>query len=97
MLKDMIQRITDKYSKNGEWITKKRAETKYINAETGEEVDLPKAIMENIPYRKKEYTVEVSEGMNRDYWKSTAGNAISPLFSLISMAQMRPDGVWDGD
>ena len=31
------------------------------------------------------------------YWKPTANNAIKPLYQLIAMAQMRPDGVWDGD
>lgn len=32
-----------------------------------------------------------------DYWKPTEGNAKRPLLQLIAMAQMRPDGVWDGD
>jgi len=31
------------------------------------------------------------------YWKPTAKNAIRPLYQLIAMAQMRPDGIWDGD
>lgn len=37
------------------------------------------------------------EDVHDDYWKSTAGNAVRPLFSLIAMAQMRPDGIWEGD
>ena len=28
---------------------------------------------------------------------SSAANAIKPLYQLIAMAQLRPDGVWDGD
>lgn len=32
-----------------------------------------------------------------DYWKGTEGNAKVALCQLLSMAQMRPDGVWDGD
>jgi hypothetical protein len=32
-----------------------------------------------------------------DYWKDTEGNAKVALCQLLSMAQMRPDGVWDGD
>ena len=42
--------------------------------------------------RKKIY-----EGDTDDYWKATAVNAVKPLYSLVAMAQMRPDGVWDGD
>lgn len=31
------------------------------------------------------------------YWMPTRKNAIKPLYSLLAFAQMRPDGVWDGD
>lgn len=31
------------------------------------------------------------------YWLPTRENAIRPLFQLLAMAQMRPDGVWSGD
>lgn len=31
------------------------------------------------------------------YWMPTKGNAIKPLYSLLAFAQMRPDGVWEGD
>ena len=31
------------------------------------------------------------------YWLPTRVNAIKPLYSLLAFAQMRPDGVWDGD
>ena len=31
------------------------------------------------------------------YWLPTKENAIKPLYQLLAMAQMRPDGVWDGD
>jgi hypothetical protein len=31
------------------------------------------------------------------YWMPTRTNAIKPLYSLLAFAQMRPDGVWDGD
>ena len=37
------------------------------------------------------------QGPNGDYWTATAANAIKPLYKLLAMAQMRPDGVWDGD
>ena len=35
--------------------------------------------------------------VDSDYWKATPGNAIAPLYQLIAMAKMRPDGVWGGD
>lgn len=31
------------------------------------------------------------------YWMPTRQNAIKPLYQLLALAQMRPDGVWDGD
>lgn len=31
------------------------------------------------------------------YWMPTKTNAIRPLYGLLAFAQMRPDGVWDGD
>jgi hypothetical protein len=34
---------------------------------------------------------------NPDYWASTEGNAKRALYQLHSKAQMRPDGVWEGD
>lgn len=97
MLKDLAMRITEKYSKNGEWITTKRTETRYLNPETGNEIELMDAIRNDIPYTKEEYEVEVNEGPNEDYWEPTAANAVRPLFYLIAIAQMRPDGIWDGD
>jgi len=33
----------------------------------------------------------------KGYWKPTAENATRPLHQLIAMAQLRPDGIWDGD
>lgn len=31
------------------------------------------------------------------YWLPTRENAIRPLYQLLALAQMRPDGVWRGD
>lgn len=31
------------------------------------------------------------------YWTPTRENAIKPLYQLLAMARMRPDGVWIGD
>ena len=31
------------------------------------------------------------------YWIPTRANAIRPLYQLLVLAQMRPDGIWEGD
>ena len=31
------------------------------------------------------------------YWMPTRENAIRPLHQLLALAQMRPDGIWEGD
>lgn len=31
------------------------------------------------------------------YWTPTRANAIKPLYQLLAMARMRPDGIWYGD
>ena len=31
------------------------------------------------------------------YWLPVKENTIKPLYQLLSMAQMRPDGIWEGD
>lgn len=31
------------------------------------------------------------------YWMPARENAIRPLYQLLSFAQMRPDGIWEGD
>ena len=31
------------------------------------------------------------------YWVPTRANAIRPLYQLLALAQMRPDGIWEGD
>ena len=45
-------------------------------------------------WQKKSRTVYVCEGDTKDYWQPTAANAIRPLYQLIALSQLRPDGVW---
>jgi hypothetical protein len=35
--------------------------------------------------------------VDEDYWKPTEGNAKRALLGLVAFAQLRPDGIWDGD
>ena len=39
----------------------------------------------------------LGDDVDADYWKPTEGNAKRALCQLRSLAQMRPDGVWNGD
>ena len=95
MLEDMIRSIEEKYKKDGQWIETARRRTIYYDAESGEKLDLLEAIrQQKTDYRKEVLVGTISEGPNRDYWESTAGNAIRPLHQLIAMAKMRPDGKW---
>lgn len=40
---------------------------------------------------------KLGNDVDRDYWECTEGNAKRALCSLLAFAQMRPDGVWQGD
>lgn len=51
---------------------------------------------ESIPVLKKAASA-LNDDVDPDYWKATEGNAKRPLLQLTAMAQMRPDGIWDGD
>ena len=45
------------------------------------------------PEERKECEEEGATG----YWMPTRANAIKPLYQLLAFAQMRPDGIWEGD
>lgn len=96
MLNDMICRIKEAYTKDGAWTGSWRKKTRYLD-EYGKEVEPIEAIAHKIEVTKEEKDVFVSEGPNDDYWEPTAANAIKPLYQLKALAEMRPDGVWDGD
>lgn len=51
---------------------------------------------ESIPVLK-EAIEKLGDDVDPDYWKPTEGNAKKSLYGLLALAQMRPDGVWDGD
>lgn len=50
-------------------------------------------------------TIDISDKKRREceehgatgYWMPTRANAIRPLYQLLALAQMRPDGIWEGD
>ena len=51
---------------------------------------------ESIPVLKKAIGA-LRDDVNPDYWKATEGNAKQALYGLLAFAQLRPDGIWDGD
>ena len=51
---------------------------------------------ESIPVLQKAIDALTDE-VDPDYWKATEGNVKKSLCQLLSMANMRPDGIWDGD
>ena len=51
---------------------------------------------ESIPLMK-EVTFKLGDDISDDYWEATEGNAKKALLQLIALAEMRPDGIWDGD
>lgn len=51
---------------------------------------------ESIPVLKKAMAA-LMDDVSSDYWEPTEGNAKKALAGLLAYAQMRPDGIWDGD
>lgn len=51
---------------------------------------------ESIPVIKAAIA-KLGDDVHPDYWEPTEGNAKKALHGLLALAQMRPDGVWDGD
>ncbi|HET6497350.1 MAG TPA: hypothetical protein VFH61_18545 [Thermoleophilia bacterium] len=51
---------------------------------------------ESLPVLKAAIAM-LGNDVDGDYWKPTEGNAKAALCSLRALAEMRPDGIWDGD
>ena len=51
---------------------------------------------ESIPILKAAMD-KLGDDVDPNYWESTEGNAKRALAGLLALAQMRPDGIWDGD
>ena len=101
ILQDMIDKILAKYKPNGKWLNAKRTRHRFYDS-NGKEItqdEYMKAIIHISAkgYKAEDYTITISEGDVTDYWMDTAANALRPLYQLIAMAQLRPDGIWEGD
>lgn len=51
---------------------------------------------ESIPVLTKAINL-LGNDVSDDYWEATEGNAKMALIQLRALAQMRPDGIWNGD
>ena len=51
---------------------------------------------ESIPLLKAAIAL-LKDDVHEDYWEPTEGNTKRALCGLLALAQMRPDGVWEGD
>lgn len=40
---------------------------------------------------------KLGNDVDADYWKPTEGNVKRALSKILTLAKMRPDGIWDGD
>lgn len=95
MLKDLITRIESKYKKNGEWIVTTRTKPRALD-EDGNELNINDIFSGKVIVAKTEdYSYDISEGNTNDYWEATAANALKPLYQLLTMAELRPDGIWE--
>lgn len=48
---------------------------------------------DSIPILEKAVS-ELGDDVNEDYWEPTEGNAKMALCGLLSLAKLRPDGIW---
>ena len=99
MLEDMINKIESTYKdESGEWKTARR-KRRVVYDENGNrtKMDVYEADRSNIEYTVKVEEYDISEGDTSNYWTDTAANALRPLYQLIAMARIRPDGIWEGD
>ena len=51
---------------------------------------------ESIPALKRAIA-QLGDDVSDNYWDPTEGNAKRALINLLAFAQLRPDGIWDGD
>lgn len=52
--------------------------------------------VESIPILESAIS-KLKDDVSSDYWESTEGNAKASLIQLLTLAKLRPDGIWDGD
>jgi len=67
-----------------------------VDKDKGIRVLYGKTGAESIPILKNAIT-QLKDNVSDDYWEATEGNAKRALINLLAFAQLRPDGIWNGD
>ena len=52
--------------------------------------------VDSIPVLEKAIS-QLGDEVHPDYWEPTEGNAKRALVQLLTLAKLRPDGIWNGD
>ena len=83
--------ITYNYSKFYREVYPKKGIRILYNKTAVESISILEKMINEI--KKNHPTMEFSN----NYWDALPGNAVRPLYQLLAMARLRPDGVWKGD
>lgn len=67
-----------------------------VDKDKGIRVLYGKTGAESIPILKNAIA-QLKDNVSDDYWEATEGNAKRALINLLAFAQLRPDGIWNGD
>ena len=66
-----------------------------------ESIPVLKHAIDSLNNLDEDLSIEEKEKLEKQnvtgYWLPTKINAIKPLYQLIGLAQLRPDGIWEGD
>lgn len=93
VLTTMIKNIEDNYKVDGEFISTQRK--RWFKDEYGLPYEQFTPRYNDISSEPYEKITTVDEGNTKNYWEDTAANALKPLYQLLTMAKLRPDGVWE--
>lgn len=78
--------ITYNYSKHFYKVLGERGIRSIYNKTGGESISI-----------LKDAISKLKDNANKNYWEPTEGNSKKALMQCLSLAQIRPDGIWDGD
>ena len=84
---DASLNITYNYAKYFRWVFNDEKGIRKLYGMTGEG---------SIPALKEAISL-LNDDVSGNYWESTEGNAKRSLIQLLTLAKLRPDGIWDGD
>lgn len=85
--RDASLNITWNYSKIFYEVIDKEEGIRFLYKKTGQE---------SIPILEGAIS-KLADDASDDYWEATEGNAKRSLIQLLTLAKLRPDGIWMGD